>query len=579
LLIVVAAMTTLAALSWRTWADPITDFGREIYAAWRVSEGAVLHRDLSWYFGPLSVHFNALLFKLAGTSLATLIWINLGIFAVATLLLHRILVRISDRLCAFLGCLVLVVVSGFIQLVATGNYNWITPYNHDLTHGVALSLGSILALGKWLETRRRGFLCVSGVCLGMVALTKPELLVACAGSVLPVLAQDMWLRQLRPRQAWVEAWRFGACALAAPLAAWVALRFVLDASGALRAVLGGWYWLARGDATAFPLYAMTRGTDDTFASLRAIGAMALRNAAWLAPAVLVGWIMRRKGAHRLLGSALVAGVLGGTGLVLMKLIYWPDLYRGFSLWVPLVCGFVLLRALQERTGTSSAEQLLRAAFAIFATLLCAKIALRFVVYHYGFIHAPPGVVLVLCATGCWLPAWVERRGGSGHPLRFTTVVLAGLICASVLEPWRLRFREKPSTLGDGADLVHTDPRGASAELALRQIFDPPDRRATLAVLPEGVFFNYVSRRINPTPFVDSLAWTIALHGEDAILRAYESNPPDYLFIVVAHRADEYGVQTFGVDYGSKLAAWVLEHYTDVTREAHPRFPIRVLRRH
>lgn len=39
------------AVSWRRWADPIVDFGRELYIPWRLSEGAVLYRDVEDFYG------------------------------------------------------------------------------------------------------------------------------------------------------------------------------------------------------------------------------------------------------------------------------------------------------------------------------------------------------------------------------------------------------------------------------------------------------------------------------------------------------------------------------------------------
>ena len=71
----------LLAWTWRSWPDPLVDFGRELYSAWRLAEGELLHRDLAWFNGPLSVWWNAAWFELAGVSFTTLIWVNLGLTA------------------------------------------------------------------------------------------------------------------------------------------------------------------------------------------------------------------------------------------------------------------------------------------------------------------------------------------------------------------------------------------------------------------------------------------------------------------------------------------------------------------
>src|SRR5262245_13634601 len=95
----------LLAVTWRRWPDVIVDFGRELYAPWRLVEGEVLYRDLAWFNGPLSVHWNALWFRLAGVGFGTLIAVNVALLAAFTALLHRTLQRLSSPLAALVGTL------------------------------------------------------------------------------------------------------------------------------------------------------------------------------------------------------------------------------------------------------------------------------------------------------------------------------------------------------------------------------------------------------------------------------------------------------------------------------------------
>ena len=63
--------TTAVALALRTrrmWGDPVVDFGREVYVAWRVSEGADLYRDVAHFNGPLASYANAAWFDVMGCS-------------------------------------------------------------------------------------------------------------------------------------------------------------------------------------------------------------------------------------------------------------------------------------------------------------------------------------------------------------------------------------------------------------------------------------------------------------------------------------------------------------------------------
>src|ERR1700761_922101 len=78
LAIIGAFFALAAALTWRRWPDPLIDFGMQLYLPWKISTGSVLYHDVHYLTGgPLSQYYHALLFKLFGVSLRTLIFSNL----------------------------------------------------------------------------------------------------------------------------------------------------------------------------------------------------------------------------------------------------------------------------------------------------------------------------------------------------------------------------------------------------------------------------------------------------------------------------------------------------------------------
>src|SRR5690348_12798358 len=91
--ILTAAFAFFAWRSWRTWPDILVDFGHELYIPWRLCEGDVLYKDILFTMGPLSQHSNALLFRLFGVSLTTLIGANLTVLAVIVGLLYWLFLR------------------------------------------------------------------------------------------------------------------------------------------------------------------------------------------------------------------------------------------------------------------------------------------------------------------------------------------------------------------------------------------------------------------------------------------------------------------------------------------------------
>jgi hypothetical protein len=171
----------VAMLSWRRWADILVDFGVQLYLPWRISAGEVLDRDVMYFTGgPLSQYFNALLFKIFGVSFRTLIFANLAITAGLLVLVYRRFLAAADRLTATMICLGIVLVFAFQHSDLIGNYNYITPYCHEVFHGLVLSIVVVAWLSSWMEKERIRFALAAGLGSGLVFLTKPDIFMALA---------------------------------------------------------------------------------------------------------------------------------------------------------------------------------------------------------------------------------------------------------------------------------------------------------------------------------------------------------------------------------------------------------------
>ena len=151
---------------------------------------------------------------------------------------------------------------------------------------------------------------------------------------------------------------------------------------------------------------------------------------------------------------------------------------------------------------------------------------------------------------------VARRGHDDPDAAGVSVELAPLI-----DPGKRRFVE---VAGREADEV---AGGEPAVIAIG------DEAALVAVLPEGVMINYLSRRENPTPYTNLMVPELLTFGEDVIQRRFEMTPPDYILLV--HKdMKEYGVPYFGSDprNGKALMDWIGTRYTQV--EVIGRTPLR-----
>src|SRR5258706_5841439 len=246
-LILLAAGIALALWTWGSWGDVQVDWGGEVYAAWRVSQGAVLYRDVAYFTGPLSPWVNALWFELSGVGIWTLYIATLLLVVLDTALVFALVRRLADRFAATAAGLVFLALFAFGRFQFLNDSNYVAPYSQEIAHALPLALGCLLALG------RRPAL--AGGLFGLVFLTKAEYALALGAAVLVFLALG--------RAGW-KAWgSFAGAALVAPLLAWAALASALGAREALLSVIGAWRYVFDERITGLPFYQWVRGTDQT----------------------------------------------------------------------------------------------------------------------------------------------------------------------------------------------------------------------------------------------------------------------------------------------------------------------------
>ena len=166
---IVAVAISGLVWSWGTWPDAVVDFGRELYVPWRLSKGQTLYRDIVSFNGPLSNYALALWFKCFGASLRSLIFSNILVCVAILFLLYEMFCRMAGYESGLLACLSFIAVFAFSQLHGIGNFNWICPCSHELTHGIALSLLGIYMLYRYAKQGHLIWMAASGFILLSVA--------------------------------------------------------------------------------------------------------------------------------------------------------------------------------------------------------------------------------------------------------------------------------------------------------------------------------------------------------------------------------------------------------------------------
>ena len=573
------AFTLLAWLGWRKWPDPLIDFGQQLYVPWRLSRGAVLYHDVSYVYGCLSVCYHAVLFKIFGASLNALLASNFLILIFLLLLVYRLFLKCSDIWTAAVIGLALTVLA-FGQFLDVGNYNYLCPYSHEEFHGFVLAVVMIASLARWLQTGRKLPLAFAGGCLGLIFLTKPEIFVG-AAAPFAVAALLRW-RRVPVFDLAQSLFPAAICALIPPAGFFVYFHSQMNSADAARAIFGAWLPLLHSTGFQIPIYRAMTGMDAPWFHIR----QALVELGGLAGVVgLCAWRLTRPSLTSL-ERAIFFALAGGASIN----YGWQNCGHCLPLLVVLAA-VLWWREWRGKSEIGNRKSEIGILWLAFSFAMLAKLGFNPRISHYGVFLAMPAFLSAIYLLLHLLPQFLQSlmsnvrcptcpapEGQSGFGLwtldlglkSFRTAIsiflLAGLARLAIHS--ELFYKDKNFTLGSGDDRMVTydpkiDPTGAAMAAAAAWIETNTAPTNTLAVLPEGVMLNYLTRRDNPPPYV-VFAFEVWAFGEQTMLAAYEKNPPDYI-VLVQRDSSEYGVPYFGLQkgYGWDVMQWVRRNYEPV----------------
>ena len=117
-----AAVCTTAYLhavwmSWQKWGDLVVDAGMEYEYPRKLAAGQLLYRDVDYWYGPVPVYCNALLYRLFGVHAGVLTAAGLTIAALMCVLLYRLVRCFAGRVGACCATVAFIYICGFAHLV------------------------------------------------------------------------------------------------------------------------------------------------------------------------------------------------------------------------------------------------------------------------------------------------------------------------------------------------------------------------------------------------------------------------------------------------------------------------------
>jgi 4-amino-4-deoxy-L-arabinose transferase-like glycosyltransferase len=561
----------MVSLSWQKWPDILVDFGRELYVPWQLNNGSVLFLNIDYFNGPFSPYLNSLIFKIFGTQLMAIAGFNLVLVGLLIYFIYYIFLKTTDVLIAGTSGTLFLALFAFSHYVPIGNYNFVTPYSHEMTHGILLSFLSIYAFLIYLKKRKDFWLGLIGISLGLVFLTKMEVFLSIfvailVGVLLVALLDRITLRIIFKRFVILSL------GFLLPVMGFVGyLSRHMSVENTLAAITTPYRALIGTSVISNQFYHLVMGLNAPLINLKLLFEMA----AWygllvfflfLMPAYAIGKISNPR--LRMIARILIFLIVIFSIPFLLVHIPWLEIFRPLPLFILALMIYSSINLWRFRRDQQKTMRLLLIlTLAIFSFLLLLKMILNVHLYHYGFALAMPGTLLAVMIFLYEVPSLIGRKFNNIAFMRILGIVMVAMLLVVYIKLSKNMYDLKTYAIGSEGDTILTwKPEASDRGIIIRSAIDKieelvkPDE--TFVVFPEGVMLNYLTRRKNPCPYINFMPPELIMFGEDRILNSLHKAPPDYV-ILVDKDTSEYGYRYFGKNYGIKLFSWIQENYRAV----------------
>jgi len=558
--IIILALNLLN-LSWRKWCDPQIDYGRELYIPWRMSQGALWLKNVDDLYGPLSRFVDVALFRVFGPGIMVLAWANIVIYFGIITLIYLIFKRAWGVTAALASLFVFVGVFSFSQLTITSNYNFVTPYSQQVTHGFLVCLVLLWLIPEWVKasTIKRSFWV--GFMAGLTAVLKPEFILASVLMLAFALFYHVKIRGIPSSKSILAG--FLGCVLPT-LVFFVIFTTYLPLKQAVSAACHAWlngvfiwkdelygHLLNSFSGMDQPKLHLINHTLATGWALLVIGFIA---AAGLCSAST---------QLRTIRMPVVIVMAFSVAAIGLKGIIWSNVGQCL---LGLLLIYALFRVFREIRFKSEPgvenKSIERTLVGVLALALMSRMVLNGRIFQYGFIQASLASLVIVAVLIEELPILIRLKGYGLAVFRLGVLIILGCGVLSIInQSWNLEAA-KTLAIGSGKDLFYSYPQSVSGDGEIVKRFTESlirlPNNQTLVVIPEGIMINYLARKKSP---VVVQAFYTSRQIEKGLLKDIENSNPNWI-IFMTRDLTEYGVTKYGTkgQSGELIINWLNNHY-------------------
>ena len=558
--VITLALVYLLKMTWFKWGDLIIDLGREMYVPAKLAEGAVLYRDIFYLYGPFPPYFNALLYKIFGTNILSLVIGGILVTALTALLLYKISRMFLNVFFATFTALAFLFLLAFGHCLPVGNYNFILPYSYPATHATLFSLGALYFFFRFLDCGRSRDVYFAGAFLFLCMISRVEIGV--------MLAVSFLIAVIVMKFSGIKAGLFRPLVLL-PIAGSLLVYGVFFTVAGPRIWESNLFDLFKSNTQASPFAAVLSGVNAAGPNM----AVMLKSAffyflfaAWFTLAgygAILAERLPQTMLRRSVYTFIVVMALSGAAVVLRTVYHFEWQYRSIP-FIYLIVG-ALSAAAYFREGRKACDLKLFI-LSLFSFLVALRIIFFVYASHYGFYILVPGFIIYHVFFFRTLPQLTRNKFLTvSFYIGFTLVLLVLMADHFQLSKafYQQRTLRVPSPRGELAVLA--SPQGGGARDLVDFFRDKTPKGATVAFFPEGLMINFLAERESPLYYYTFLPQDMVRESvERSMVDDIALKKPDYV-VVLQRSVAEYGSRGFGVDYGKKILAYIVKNYTPLAQ--------------
>lgn len=564
--------TEMLLLSWQKWPNILVDYGRELYVPWQINNGVVLYRDIVYFYGPLSSYLNAFLFKIFGTHLMTLAVFNISLIITLTLIIYRIFLITTDWLTATSASATFLAVFAFSQIMPWGNYNFVCPYTYNLTHGIFLNFLMIYFYLIYLTVKQKRQLFVMGVLLGLIFLTKFEVFIASAITMVVGIWLVMFSDKLTLSQA-LRILSYFCIGFFIPVFLFVVyFSCYMPFNKAAISIMYPYTVIFTSNVSSNIFLRHIMGTDDVSGNLLKMASAGLGYLAMFFDLALISFSLKRISRKNffIFGTIIIFSLLFFVKLCWM--IANPNIFRPLPVIMLALAVYLFILFLRFHHNLKEANRSMGLfVMTTFAFFLLLKMELNVHLYYYGFALAMPATLLLVGLFMFHMPILLAKDVMGRVFLRTICVALLGVFLITYMNISKHFYSLMTYPVGFGLDTIYDfDPsittRGSQTQLAINEIEKVIKKNENFIVFPEGVMLNYLTKRVNPTPYLNFMATEMVMFGEQETLNSIIKSKTDYIILVDKDLSD-FGCSfsDSSIGCGSSIFNWIIKNYSPVVK--------------